>query len=133
MARRVAVFTDLYALLGVALALHVRTLFRRAVSQPLGTNISPPNSLEGAVTVLLAIIFGFILPSSPASVPGLTLVEKELLLWRIKTEQGAADKKDEISAMHGFTLALIDPKAWCFLGILSSTYVAASVTQFFPT
>lgn len=77
--------------------------------------------LEGAVTVGLAIVFAFILPSSPATCPLLSETERELLLWRIKTEQGAADKRDELSAFQAFSLALVDPKTWCFIGILYST------------
>jgi hypothetical protein len=73
------------------------------------------------VTVGLAIVFAFILPSSPATCPMLSETERELLLWRIKTEQGAADRKDELSAVQAFSLALIDPKTWCFIGILYST------------
>lgn len=92
----------------------------RMAANPNLTTVALPQ-LEGAVTVGLAIVFAFILPSSPATCPMLSDTERELLLWRIKTEQGASDKKDELSAFQAFSLALVDPKTWCLIGILYST------------
>ncbi|KAH9217344.1 major facilitator superfamily domain-containing protein [Leptodontidium sp. 2 PMI_412] len=88
--------------------------------------------IEGVATVGLAILFVFILPNSPKNVRGHTDLEREWVTYNFAKDQGQEDHSDEISAYKGFMMALVDPKTWLLLGLLSSIFIAAAVSNFFP-
>ncbi|KAI0017566.1 nicotinamide mononucleotide permease [Xylariomycetidae sp. FL0641] len=89
--------------------------------------------VEGVLTTGLAIIFAFILPNSNKKILGLSELECEFVQWNFLSDQGQADRADEISARKGVTLALADPKLWLLMGLLYSTYIVGAVTNFFPS
>ena len=76
--------------------------------------------IEGVATVGLAILFVFILPNTPKNVRGHTDLEREWVTYNFAKDQGQEDESDEIGAYQGFVMALVDPKTWLLLGLLSS-------------
>ncbi|OJJ48158.1 hypothetical protein ASPZODRAFT_62023 [Penicilliopsis zonata CBS 506.65] len=89
--------------------------------------------VEGAATVGLALIIALLLPNSLHSLSGFTTLEKEFLQWNFKKDQGQQDDASEASAWKGFIMAVTDPKTWMIMGTLYAVYIAAAVTNFFPT
>ena len=89
--------------------------------------------IEGVMTIGLALIFSLILPNHPRKVWRLTEAEKDWWQWNYERDQGQQDDSTEISAKQGFWLALTDPKMWLMLFMLYSIYIAAAVTNFFPS
>ncbi|KAF2162121.1 hypothetical protein M409DRAFT_69333 [Zasmidium cellare ATCC 36951] len=91
--------------------------------------------IEGAVTVVIAVICLFIMPNFPRTTPWLSEEERQLAVWRLQEDIGVDDwtSSEEQSFWHGMILAFKDIKVWilmiCLLGIVS----AASVTNFFPS
>ncbi|KAG7528709.1 hypothetical protein FFLO_05970 [Filobasidium floriforme] len=89
--------------------------------------------VEGVFTVGIAIICIFILPDVPQKARLLTSQEKDRLVYRLQMDRGQVDNSSEISAWKGFMMAVTDPKTWLLCGILTSTYIAAAVNNFFPS
>lgn len=85
------------------------------------------------MTVGIAIIFTFILPNSPRQTWRLTEAEKDWQQYNYEQDQGQQDDGKEISAGEGFKLAFVDPKMWLMLVMLYAIYIAAAVTNFFPS
>ncbi|KAL2827328.1 major facilitator superfamily domain-containing protein [Aspergillus cavernicola] len=89
--------------------------------------------IEGVITIALAIIIAFILPNKLTSVRGCTKLEQEWLVWNFEEDQGQQDNADEISAKKGLLMAVTDPKTWLLMGTLYAVYIAAAVSNFFPS
>lgn len=81
----------------------------------------------------IAIIFAFILPNSPTSFKRFTSEEREWVLWNYAQDQGQSDNAEEISVGQGFLMAVKDPKTWLLMATLYAIYIAAAVTNFFPS
>lgn len=65
---------------------------------------------EGVATVGCGIIAAFILPEYPHNARILSQVERDLAVFRLEQEAGAAEAHDETGTWAGFTMALKDPK-----------------------
>lgn len=89
--------------------------------------------VEGVLTVGLAIVFAFILPNSHKKILGLSKIECEFVEWNFVSDQGQADDVSEVTAIKGFTMALVDSKTWLLMGILYMTYIVGAVVNFFPS
>ncbi|KAF7357683.1 Retrograde regulation protein 2 [Mycena venus] len=89
--------------------------------------------VEGVATVGIALILMLILPNSMATVTGLSTIERDWLAWNFESDQGQRDNKDELSGWKAFKMAAVDPKTYLLMGTLHMTYVAATVTSFFPS
>ncbi|KAL1983241.1 hypothetical protein VTN96DRAFT_339 [Rasamsonia emersonii] len=89
--------------------------------------------VEGVATIGFAALFAVILPNGLHSIRGFTTLEREWLQWNFGQDQGQQDNADEISAWKGLVMAVQDPKTWLLMAILWSTYVAAAVTNWFPS
>ncbi|KAJ7693332.1 major facilitator superfamily domain-containing protein [Mycena rosella] len=89
--------------------------------------------VEGVATVGIALILMLFMPNSPATVPGLSVPERDWLAWNFESDQGQRDDKDALSGMQAFKMAATDPKTYLLMGTLHMTYVAATVTSFFPS
>ncbi|KAJ7130825.1 nicotinamide mononucleotide permease [Mycena crocata] len=89
--------------------------------------------IEGVATVGIAIILALYLPNSVATAPGLSATERDCLAWNLESDQGQRDNKDELTGMQAFKMAATDPKTYLLMGTLHMTYVAATVTSFFPS
>ncbi|KAK5008693.1 hypothetical protein LTR28_003637 [Elasticomyces elasticus] len=89
--------------------------------------------IEGVATIGLAVIFALILPNSPSTIRGLNDTEREWIHWNYVQDQGQDDNATEISAKKGLIMALMDPKTWMLMATLYAIYIAAAVTNFFPS
>ncbi|KAJ6476025.1 major facilitator superfamily domain-containing protein [Mycena vitilis] len=89
--------------------------------------------IEGVATIGIALLLMFVLPNSMATVPGLSTIEREWLAWNFESDQGQRDNKNELSGLQAFKMAAMDPKTYLLMGTLHMTYVAATVTSFFPS
>ena len=89
--------------------------------------------IEGSATVGLALIFALILPNSPQSVRSLTDIERDWQKYNYELDQGQLDNSKEITARQGFVMAVTDPKTWLMMFTLYAIYIAAAVTNFFPS
>ena len=70
--------------------------------------------IEGAVTVVVALICVFILPNFPRTTAWLSEEEKDLAIWRLEEDIGEDDWVDseEQSFLAGAKLAFSDTKTW---------------------
>ncbi|KAJ7282885.1 major facilitator superfamily domain-containing protein [Mycena rebaudengoi] len=89
--------------------------------------------IEGVATVGIALMLMLFLPNSMATVKGLTPAERDWLSWSFATDLGQQDNKNEIGGLQAFKMAASDPKTYLLMGTLHMTYVAATVTSFFPS
>ncbi|KAL2786620.1 hypothetical protein BJX66DRAFT_341938 [Aspergillus keveii] len=82
----------------------------------------------------LTILIAFVLPNKLNSLPhGFTLIEQEWLVWNFEEDEGQQDNADEISAMKGIIMAVTDVKTWLLMATLYTVYIAAGVSNFFPS
>ncbi|KAG6013632.1 hypothetical protein E4U54_006517 [Claviceps lovelessii] len=91
--------------------------------------------IEGAATVLVALVAFHIMPDFPRTTKWLTKEEMALATWRLTEDVGQDDWVDskEQTLWHGFRLALGDVKTWLLLVILFGNMSAGGVINFFPT
>ncbi|GAA6056967.1 hypothetical protein JCM3770_001990 [Rhodotorula araucariae] len=89
--------------------------------------------IEGAATVLMGLVFAAILPNQVKTTRILSEVEREIVIARLKHEQGAQDNADEVGALHASRLAVFDPKTWLILIMLAVVFLPNSVNNFFPS
>ncbi|KAL5333635.1 major facilitator superfamily domain-containing protein [Aspergillus crustosus] len=87
--------------------------------------------IEGAATVLFAVITGFIIPDWPATTKWLSPEERALGILRITEDAG--DEDEAIPTWDATKLAVKDHRIWlCILGQVCLQAVA-SLTNFLPT
>jgi hypothetical protein len=72
---------------------------------------------EGSATVGVAAICAFLLPEYPHNARMLSPIERDLAVWRIEKESGAAEGTEEVTVLQGFVLALKDVKLWMLIGM----------------
>jgi hypothetical protein len=89
--------------------------------------------LEGVVTVAFAGACVFILPNTFESCPWLTETERSHLVHSLEVDRGQKDKAGDVGVGKALLMACADPKTWLACGLLFFTYVAAAVTNFFPS
>jgi hypothetical protein len=75
--------------------------------------------IEGAITIVVALIAIFVLPNFPRTTTWLSEEEKQLATWRLEEDIGEDDWVDseQQSFLHGAMLAFSDIKTWilvCF-------------------
>ena len=61
--------------------------------------------IEGSATVGIGLIFAFIMPEFPHNCRMLSTAERELAVWRIESEAGAAEGTENESVLKGFAAA----------------------------
>ncbi|KAF7560949.1 hypothetical protein G7046_g3207 [Stylonectria norvegica] len=87
--------------------------------------------IEGAATVVFAVITGMVIPDWPTTTKWLTDEEKALGVLRIVEDAG--EEEDDISTFSAFKMAAKDHRVWlCILGQMCVQAVA-SLTNFLPT
>lgn len=70
--------------------------------------------IEGAITVIIAVVAFFVLPNFPRTTIWLTENERQLAIWRLEEDIGEDDwnGQDEQSFFHGMKLAFQDVKMY---------------------
>lgn len=90
--------------------------------------------IEGCLTVIVAIIAGFVLPNYPKNTKWLTEEEREYAVWRLSNEAGGVEDEDEnASIWKGALQAFVDPKVYMLIVLQLSLLVGMAYTNFFPT
>lgn len=89
--------------------------------------------IEGSATVGIGMICACIMPEFPHNSRILSEQERDIAVWRIESEAGAAEGTENESVLRGFIKALSDPKLvlLIFCNMLSQTQ--GSIANYFPT
>ncbi|KAK4243472.1 general substrate transporter [Corynascus novoguineensis] len=91
--------------------------------------------IEGAATMLFAVLAAFILPDLPHNTRGFTEEERYVAQLRMTEDVGVADTDDEPgqTVWTGLILAGKDPKVYLMMFTLTAYVVGLSFNAFFPT
>lgn len=95
--------------------------------------------IEGSATVGIGMICACIMPEFPHNSRILSPVERDLAVWRIEAEAGAAEGSSEAenseneSALRGFSSALSDPKLLLLIFANMVSQTQGSIANYFPT
>ena len=66
--------------------------------------------IEGSATVGIGAVCAFFMPEFPHNSRILSQQQRELAVWRIESESGAAEGTEKEHVLKGFVKALSDPK-----------------------
>ncbi|KAH8587660.1 major facilitator superfamily domain-containing protein [Bisporella sp. PMI_857] len=89
--------------------------------------------IEGSATVGLGVICACIMPEFPHNSRILSQLERDIAVWRIESEAGAAEGTEEESTMRGFGKALCDPKLLLLIFCNMLSQAQGSIANYFPT
>ncbi|KAH7139577.1 major facilitator superfamily domain-containing protein [Dendryphion nanum] len=89
--------------------------------------------IEGAATVGIGFICAFFMPEFPHNSRILSPSERDLAVWRIESESGAAEGNVKESVLKGFVKALSDPKLLLLILCNLLSQAQGSIANFFPT
>ncbi|CAN8099592.1 unnamed protein product [Discula destructiva] len=89
--------------------------------------------IEGSATVGIGAICAFVMPEFPHNSRMLSQTERELAVWRVESEAGAAEGTEDESAMRGFFQALADPKLLLLIACNFFSQGQGSIANYFPT
>ncbi|KAK3186199.1 hypothetical protein K4F52_004963 [Lecanicillium sp. MT-2017a] len=89
--------------------------------------------IEGSATVGIGFICAFFMPEFPHNSRILKPVERDLAVWRIESEAGAAEGTVKESVMKGFLQALTDPKLLLLIFCNFLSQAQGSIANYFPT
>ncbi|KAJ5729393.1 major facilitator superfamily domain-containing protein [Penicillium malachiteum] len=89
--------------------------------------------IEGSATVGLGIICACIMPEFPHNCRLLSQEQRDLAVWRIESEAGAAEGTEQESVLRGFAKALSDPKLILLILCNMLSQVQGSIVNYFPT
>ena len=88
--------------------------------------------IEGSVTMFLAILAAFILPDLPHNARGFTEEERQVAQLRMLEDVGEADTDgEELGALGGLKMALVDPKIYVMMFTFVAYVVGLSFNAFF--
>ncbi|KAH6879505.1 putative pantothenate transporter [Thelonectria olida] len=89
--------------------------------------------IEGSATVGIGIICACIMPEFPYNSRMLSPLQRDLAVWRIESEAGAAEGSEKESVMRGFKAALVDPKLILLIFCNLLSQAQGSIANYFPT
>ncbi|EFX06223.1 tartrate transporter [Grosmannia clavigera kw1407] len=90
--------------------------------------------IEGAITMLIAILAAFILPDLPHNSRGFTVEELQVAQLRMAEDVGEADiDSEEMGVLDGLFLAVRDWKIYVMLIFFIAYIIGLSFNAFFPT
>ncbi|KAI7554814.1 MFS general substrate transporter [Hortaea werneckii] len=89
--------------------------------------------IEGSATVGVGAICASIMPEFPHNSRMLSQVERDLAVWRIESEAGAAEGTEKEAALKGFAKALTDPKLILLIFCNMMSQGQGSIANYFPT
>lgn len=88
--------------------------------------------IEGSATVGIGAICALIMPEYPHNSRMLTQDQRDLAVWRIESEAGAAEGTENESVLSGFGKALTDPKLILLIMCNMFSQGQGSIANFFP-
>ncbi|KAF2786607.1 MFS general substrate transporter [Melanomma pulvis-pyrius CBS 109.77] len=89
--------------------------------------------IEGSATVGTGIICAFFMPEFPHNSRVLSPIERDLAVWRIESEAGAAEGTENESVLKGFGKALSDPKLLLLIFCNLLSQAQGSIANYFPS
>lgn len=89
--------------------------------------------IEGSATVGIGVVCACIMPEFPHNSRILSRLERDLAVWRIESEAGAAEGTEDESVLRGFAKALSDPKLLLLILANMLSQVQGSIANYFPT
>lgn len=89
--------------------------------------------IEGSATVGIGSICACIMPEYPHNSRMLSPLERDLAVWRIESEAGAAEGSEKESTLKGFGQALSDPKLLLLIFCNLLSQAQGSIANYFPT
>ncbi|KAJ8108325.1 hypothetical protein OPT61_g8251 [Boeremia exigua] len=89
--------------------------------------------IEGSATVGIGGICAFLMPEFPHNSKILTPIQRDLAVWRIESESGAAEGTEKESVLKGFKMAITDPKLLLLIFCNLLSQAQGSIANYFPT
>ena len=92
--------------------------------------------IEGSATVGIGAVCAFLMPEFPHNSKILSPIQRDLAVWRIESESGAAEgntKTEDDSALKGFKMAITDPKLLLLIFCNLLSQAQGSIANYFPT
>lgn len=89
--------------------------------------------IEGSATVGIGAVCAFFMPEFPHNSKILSPSERDLAVWRIESEAGAAEGTENESVLSGFGKALVDPKLLLLIFCNLLSQAQGSIANYFPT
>ncbi|KAL4908306.1 hypothetical protein BDW74DRAFT_188420 [Aspergillus multicolor] len=89
--------------------------------------------IEGAATVGIGTVCALIMPEFPHNSRILSPMERDLAVWRIESEAGAAEGSEDTPLLQGFVNALKDTKLLLLILANMLSQVQGSIANYFPT
>ncbi len=73
------------------------------------------------------------MPEYPHNAKMLSPIERDLAVWRIEAESGAAEGTEDVGALKAFGEAFTDPKLYMMIGANMLMQCQGSIANFFPS
>ena len=89
--------------------------------------------IEGSATVAIGVVCACVLPEFPHNSRILTPLERDMAVWRVESEAGAAEGVETESVLSGFAKALSDPKLVLLIFCNMLSQAQGSIANYFPT
>lgn len=89
--------------------------------------------IEGSATVGIGAICACVMPEFPHNSRILSQLERDLAVWRIESEAGAAEGTENETVLQGFAKALSDPKLLLLIFCNMLSQAQGSIANYFPT
>ncbi|KAL9480224.1 hypothetical protein ACSS6W_005010 [Trichoderma asperelloides] len=89
--------------------------------------------IEGSATVGVGAICACVMPEFPHNSRILSQIERDLAVWRIESEAGAAEGTENETVVRGFAKALSDPKLLLLILCNMLSQAQGSIANYFPT
>ncbi|KAH8198357.1 hypothetical protein TruAng_007454 [Truncatella angustata] len=89
--------------------------------------------IEGSATVGIGFICACFMPEYPHNSKILSQMQRDLAVWRIESESGAAEGSENESVLRGFAKALSDPKLLLLIFCNLLSQAQGSIANYFPT
>ncbi|RDW65901.1 uncharacterized protein DSM5745_09640 [Aspergillus mulundensis] len=89
--------------------------------------------IEGAATVGIGTVCALVMPEFPHNSRILSPLERDLAVWRIESEAGAAEGSEDVPLLRGFVNALKDAKLLLLILANMLSQVQGSIANYFPT
>ncbi|KAF3762023.1 MFS general substrate transporter [Cryphonectria parasitica EP155] len=89
--------------------------------------------IEGSATVGIGAVCACIMPEFPHNSRMLSQEERDLAVWRMESEAGAAEGREKESVLKGFLDALSDPKMLLLIFCNMMSQAQGSIANYFPT
>lgn len=89
--------------------------------------------IEGSATVGIGAICACVIPEFPYNSRMLSQTQRDLAVWRIESEAGAAEGTENESTLRGFAQAICDPKLMLLIACNFFSQGQGSIANYFPT